>query len=46
MPPVNGSPTRIAVLPARRRLYRVEFTLDPQPELDYDMIALVEMARQ
>jgi arylsulfatase len=28
------------------RLYRVEFTLDPQQELDYDKIALVEMARQ
>ena len=28
------------------KLYRVEFTLDPQQELDYDKIALVEMARQ
>ena len=28
------------------KLYRVEFILDPQQELDYDKIALVEMARQ
>ena len=28
------------------RLYRVEYMLDPQQQLDYDQIALVELARQ
>jgi hypothetical protein len=28
------------------KLYRVEFTLDPQQPLDYEQIALVTLARQ
>ena len=28
------------------KLYKVEYTLDPMQQLDYDKIALVEIARQ